>query len=315
MTAANPHLKQILIAGMLAALAAALGMFTLTRQQQASKAAEPAVVHRPATTAATTAAKPESKPKPVPGPVLRVSPFTRAALAAGLPKPVAAEFADHEVVVVTLYSSHGDVDRLAEAEAESGASLGAAGFAAVDATREGASGALTRLYGVLPSPSTLVIARPDFTTPFVSLEGFADRETVAQAARNADPTPGGPAAQSAWARQAEAVCTRTTKQLTAVGAVDSAAALKTATPKVRAIGNAFLADLGALKPPAARAADVKRFVALQKQDLAFALQMASAAAAKDLVGVAAASAHEATVAKQASALAIDLGAPACASPF
>ena len=238
----------------------------------------------------------------------------RGALAAGLPKRVAAQFARRPVVVVTLYSSDSDVDELAQAEAQAGSELAGAGYAAVDAAKEGASGALTKVFGVLPLPTTLVLVRAGYTQPYVRLDGFADRETVAQAARNASPRPSA-AAQTAWAKAANALCRRTAAKFAALPVADSAAALKQKTPKVQALSTAFVADLRRLEPPAGRAADVARFVSLTERDLELTVAMARATAGKDLVALATAAAKESTVGKQANALAIDLGAAACAAPF
>ena len=219
------------------------------------------------------------------------------------------------MVVLTVYTSADEVDVTAQREAEAGAAVAAAGYAAVDVSKEGASGKLTRLFGVLPAPTTLVLVRPDFAQPAIRFTGFADRETVAQAAENADPTPAGPVAQSAWAKQADALCTGVARSFAALGPIKTTADLKAKTPKVQALTAAFVADLKKLKPARGRAEDVARFTALEQQDLALTLQLAHAAVENDLVALATASAAEATVGKEANALAIDLGAPACASPF
>lgn len=268
MTAANPHLRAILIVGALAATAVALGMYTLARQQPGT-----------ATPAAIAPRHAAAKPG-VAAP--RVDPFVKAALAAGLPKAVARQFGTHEVVVVALYSRASSVDRLAAGEAEAGAALSGAGFVAVDASRDGASGGLTRVFGILSAPATLVLARGDFGKPSTTLNGFADRETVAQAAANADPTPGAP---SAWARRAETLCERATSRPATVAA-----------------------RLALIAPPAGRAADVRRLVALVERQAALAKQLA---AAKDPVAVATATAQGTTVGAHADTLAASLGAPAC----
>jgi len=71
------------------------------------------------------------------------------------------------------------------AEAEAGAGDAGAGFVTLDALHAKQGGALTAKLGVLEAPAVLVYRRPD--SLFVQLEGFADRETVAQAALNAGP--------------------------------------------------------------------------------------------------------------------------------
>jgi hypothetical protein len=172
-TAAAPHLRAILIAGALAATAVALGFYTMVRQQVTP--ATPPVV-------APHVAKTTQAPK--------LQADVAAALAAGLPKRVAAQFARHEVVVVTLYSPSVAVDRVVAAEARAGAALGAAGFVAVNVGKGPAADKLTTAFGVLSAPATLVLARGAYGAPVTRFDGFADEQTVAQAALNADPTPG-----------------------------------------------------------------------------------------------------------------------------
>jgi hypothetical protein len=167
-TAAAPHLRAILIAGALAATAVALGFYTMVRQQPAPTTAPLVTPH---------------VAKATPGPKLRAD--VAAALAAGLPKRIAAQFARHDVVVVTLYSRSVAVDRVVAREAHAGAALGGAGFVAVGVRKGPAADKLTTLYGVLSAPATLVLARGAYATPATRLGGFADRRTVAQAARNA----------------------------------------------------------------------------------------------------------------------------------
>jgi hypothetical protein len=167
-TAAAPHLRAILIAAALAATAVALGFYTMVRQQPAAPA--PTVL-------------PQHVAKAKPGPKLRAD--VAAALAAGLPKRVAAQFARHEVVVVTLYSRSVAVDRIVAAEAHAGAAAGGAGFVAVGVRKGPAADKLTTLYGVLSAPATLVLERGRYGAPATRLDGFADRRTVAQAVRNA----------------------------------------------------------------------------------------------------------------------------------
>jgi hypothetical protein len=173
-TAAAPHLRAILIAGALAATAVALGFYTMVRQQVAPATPHVVAPHHPR--AAQTAPKLQAD--------------VAAAQAAGLPKRVAAQFARHEVVVVTLYAPSVAVDRVVAGEARAGAALGAAGFVAVDVGKSPAADKLTTAFGVLSAPATLVLARGSYGAPVTRLDGFADRQTVAQAALNADPTPG-----------------------------------------------------------------------------------------------------------------------------
>lgn len=375
MTAA-PHLRAILITAALALTALALGWYTLARQQASPPPETPAIVHdavaapkakttaakpaaaakatpakAPATTApvakATTTATTTPAAKAAPTPAVQSAPATpapvvQAALAYGLPKPVAEQFVQHAVVVVSVYSPDAEIDQLTEAEAQAGALLGGAGFSTIDATKEGASGTLTKLLGVVDVPATLVFQRPDeaavarfvaekkaagpapkiatvqaptVTPPefklFLTLAGFNDRETVAQAARNADPFPGLPVRQTAWAVKANALCTTASKQLAAIGPLKTTAQLKAATPTYAKVGAAYLAGLRKLKAPAGSEAAVAHFVALQAQDVALTTQLAAATAKHDRVATATLGVKEDAVARQSSALALQLGATAC----
>jgi thiol:disulfide interchange protein len=87
------------------------------------------------------------------------------------------------VTVVALYDPSAALDEMALAEARAGAAEVKAGFLAISVRNEPQVRPLAKLLGVLGSPSILVYERPN--TLFVRLEGFTDRETVAQAAANA----------------------------------------------------------------------------------------------------------------------------------
>jgi hypothetical protein len=325
---ANPHLKGIAIAGVLATVAVALGLFTLSRQQPASSAAtntqevithHPAAIKKPVGTKAhaPTTARPAAKPaakrvaaKP------QVSPYVTAALAAKLPKPIASAFGDHEVVVISVYTPNVGVDRISMTEAQAGAGLGGAGFVAVDASQNTATGELTRAFGVLSAPTTLVLSRNDFTKPVTTLDGFVDRETVAQAAMNADPSPGASQGQqSAWAKGAEAICARSKLRFSGLGEIKTAAQLKKTRPKVATITTSLLAGLRKLSAPAGRAADVKKFLSLAQQDVDVTMQLVAGAVKKDPAATAIASASQAGIGAQVTSLAISLGAPSCAQPL
>lgn len=315
MTSTNPHLRGILIAGALAAVAAALGMYTLSHQQAASTAAVPTILPKRHLTpirkpvATVPAKKVAATPKAPPAPT--VDPVVRAARSAGLPNRVASAFAGHNVVVVSLYAPSSSVDQTTEAEARAGAVLAGAGYVAVDVTKEGPSGALVQAAGVLTPPVTLVYAEPEFKLA-VQLDGFADRQTVAQAARNANPDPaGGATAQTAWARGANGLCDRVASDLSALN-VKTTQDLKTATPQMQAIGQAFVAGLGKLKAPAGSESPVAEFVQLETQNIGLTEQLVAAVADKDTVATASASGQQSTVGQQANALALSLGATHCA---
>lgn len=134
----------------------------------APKPAKAAVAPKPA------AAKTAAKPKPPVNPVIPPS---------GFPVVVDRALQRHEVVVVSLVVPGARVDELAAAEAEAGAKLGGAGFLALNVLNEGVARALLAKLDSVQDPSVLVVNRAGEVE--VELTGFADRETVAQAAANA----------------------------------------------------------------------------------------------------------------------------------
>ena len=109
----------------------------------------------------------------------------------GMPAALAHALASHAVVVVSLYAPRSSVDALATDEAKHGAALAGAGFVAFNVADEKIvspltsllTGAQTAADRVLDGPAVLVFQRP--RTLFVRFNGFADRDTVAQAAANA----------------------------------------------------------------------------------------------------------------------------------
>jgi len=122
-----------------------------------------------------TPAKPKAvKPKPVP--VIAKN---------GLPTVLMTALAASPVVIVALYDGDAKVDRLSLDEARAGAKLANAGFVALDVTRDhrAAEAMVVKLGVPLRAPSILIYTRPDALT--LQLEGFRDRDTVAQAAQNA----------------------------------------------------------------------------------------------------------------------------------
>jgi hypothetical protein len=128
-----------------------------------------------------------AKPKPVapasPAPKPVTPSAVTVAMKAGLPVPVARALGRHSVVVVSLYNPYSEVDGIAFAEARAGAALAGAGFLPLNVLSRAEVGKLTEQLGVLPDPGVLVYTRP--STLAIRLSGFADKETVAQAAQNA----------------------------------------------------------------------------------------------------------------------------------
>jgi hypothetical protein len=166
--------------------------------------AKPAPVRKPTTkpvkTKAAAPVKAKVKPKAAAKPVVRPRTTPVAILAAPVVKPVATPKGDpvdanglplvlgralvkHRVTVVALYDPAAALDGMALAEARAGAAAVNAGFLALNIRSERHVRPLAQLLGVLRSPSVLVYERPN--TLFIRLDGFTDRETIAQAAVNA----------------------------------------------------------------------------------------------------------------------------------
>ena len=128
-------------------------------------------------------AKPHAKPKVAPKVAPRKPAPKPVALLPGLTPEIAAALREHDVVVVSLFDPQARVDQISLAEASAGAKAADAGFVPLDVLRQGQGGPLVRQLGVLPDPAVLVYRRPgDLVTRF---DGFADRDTVAQAVVNA----------------------------------------------------------------------------------------------------------------------------------
>src|SRR5262249_61009849 len=95
---------------------------------------------------------------------------------------VRRDLAANQVVVSALYDPKAKIDATAVAEAKAGAQLTGSSFVAIDVRKPSAT-SINALYGAIQDPAVLVI-RPDKSL-VVRIDGFADRDTVAQAAANA----------------------------------------------------------------------------------------------------------------------------------
>jgi hypothetical protein len=91
--------------------------------------------------------------------------------------------AENRVVVVLFYTPGSDYDALQAREARAGAAAGGAGFLAVDASKDREVAALAAAFQIRDAPAILVVKK-GFRIA-VRMSGFADRETIAQAAANA----------------------------------------------------------------------------------------------------------------------------------
>jgi hypothetical protein len=192
----SPPIRYAALAALILAVLVGGGMTMLGHGGGKSSVAGPTVIkHHPfgagakkqATAPAKKHATPQVKPKTRPHPpaVTRATDkaVVLAALAAGLPKPIATALGRQKTVVVELYNPYSEVDGISFAEARAGAKLAGVGFVALNVLSEAQVGQLTETLGLLPDPGLLVYVRPG--TLVARISGFADKETVAQAAQNA----------------------------------------------------------------------------------------------------------------------------------
>jgi hypothetical protein len=110
-----------------------------------------------------------ARPKPVPSPNQ-------------LPASIRRALAADQVVVVALYDPRAKIDGSALAEARAGAKLAGSSFVPIDVRGRGVD-SLNAKYGAVHDPAVLVLRPPESLV--VRIDGFADRDTVAQAADNA----------------------------------------------------------------------------------------------------------------------------------
>lgn len=195
----SPPVRYAALLGLLAAVLIGGGM-TVLGHRGTTTAATHAIKHHPfgpgvkkhATALkrhSTKATKPKAT-KPKATPTLPAAPKALerpsaviAAIAAGLPKAVAAELGRYSTVVVAVYNPYSEVDGIAFAEARAGARIAGVGFVGLNVLSQAQVGQLTQMLGLLPDPGLLVYTRPGRLVSKIS--GFADKETVAQAAQNA----------------------------------------------------------------------------------------------------------------------------------
>jgi hypothetical protein len=153
-----------------------------------------------------TAATPRAPVAPMPKPVA-IAPKSKPASVApalpadGLPAVINRALRSHAVVVVSLYDPQAEVDAASLGEASAGARLAGAGFVPLNVLSQAEAEPLAKKLGVLPDPALLVFQAPD--TLVFRIDGFADRDTVAQAVANAMPMVG---SDVAWRTSANQIC-------------------------------------------------------------------------------------------------------------
>ncbi len=197
-TTISPPVRIVAVCGLVAALAIGGGLMMLGRksgnatppaptvikhhtfQRPVAKTHTAAKTHTPAARAHAVAKKAPVAHvhKPAPRPAAEL-----AALAAGLPASLAHALGQHAVVVVELFDPQSETDGIGFAEAQAGAQAAHVGFLPVSVLGPDVSKFTQKFGQILPDPALLVYTRP--ATLAVRIDGFVDKDTVAQAATNA----------------------------------------------------------------------------------------------------------------------------------
>jgi hypothetical protein len=112
-------------------------------------------------------------------------PAVRVVATNGLPNSIMVSLRSHNVVVVSLWGTGGKIDAMSRDEAAAGAAAVGAGFVSLNVLESGREAeALTLKLGtMLRAPTVLLFTSGGKLAN--TLEGFRDRETVAQSALNA----------------------------------------------------------------------------------------------------------------------------------
>jgi hypothetical protein len=138
---------------------------------------KPVPTHTPTAKPAKVAATPNKAPvtakakaKPAPAPPNQ------------LPLPIRRALARDRIVVVALFDPGAKIDGAALGEAQAGALLAGSSFVKVNVNTN-AVDSLNARYGAVQDPAVIVLRPPGDLV--VRIDGFADRDTVAQAALNA----------------------------------------------------------------------------------------------------------------------------------
>jgi hypothetical protein len=145
----------------------------------AAKAKAAAAAKQAAATPAAKPAKAKAPAKPA------AKPVARGVASNGLPMQIMVALRSHNVVVVSLWGTGGKIDEMSRDEAGAGAAAVGAGFVPLNVIERGREAeALTLKLGViLRAPGVLLFTSGGKLAN--TLDGFRDRETVAQAALNA----------------------------------------------------------------------------------------------------------------------------------
>jgi hypothetical protein len=236
----------------------------------------------------------------------------------GMPASLALALRTNAVVVVALYAPKSSVDQFAREEAHAGASSAGAGFVALNVADEKVAAPLTSLLTggataadrVLDDPAVLVFQAP--RTLFVRLNGYNDRETVAQAATNAGAVKVTIAASGPWATQANAICTQMTTNLLGLKFPTNASEAVSWGDQMTSVLSTAVQRLHALKAPRGREAEVHQLLSIYDQAVAALHTALAAIHAGNEPDVGGLQQKFTPLAAKAQSIARDLGATACA---
>jgi len=158
----------VILGGALAFAALGFGVLMLMGVRSSSSAAAPLPVHHAVQQA------PAAKKARARKPVVRLLP--------NLPAPIRYALLRHRSIVVVLHGN-GAVDAGAAAEAHIGASLAHTSFVSLDVRKNRLAGPIADFSGSAVDPSVLLVRRPGVVVR--RLDGYQDRQVVAQAAHDA----------------------------------------------------------------------------------------------------------------------------------
>ena len=203
--AVSPAVKVFALVGVLAALVLGAGMMLMGGETEADLTAEAispnqsgfldararakkvaakakaSAAAKQAAAATPAKAKPAARATPAAKPKVK----TRLVASNGLPTEIMVALRSHNVVVVSLWGTDGKIDVISRDEAAAGAAASGAGFVPINVIQRGRQAeALTLKLGVMLRAPTVLFFTAGGTLAN-ALNGFNDRETVAQAALNA----------------------------------------------------------------------------------------------------------------------------------
>jgi hypothetical protein len=236
----------------------------------------------------------------------------------GMPGTLAVALRAKPVVVVALYAPGAAVDTAARDEARQGAALAGAGFVALDVSDNRVAAPLTSLLTgaataadrVLDDPAVLIFQQPK--TLFVRMNGFTDRDTVAQAAVNAGAVRMTAVESSAtWASQANTICGKLESQLLALPLPKPGSQVVDWVGKVDGVLENTIRSLRGLKAPKGHETQVRQMLALYEEAVSGSQALVAAVKAGKTPDLAAYQTRISALSARADAIAVDLGATAC----